>query len=98
MFRRLKGDAALSATLFFEGQPVAIGDGDSVAAALLAAGIVSFRQTPVLDSPRGPFCLMGACFDCLMEIDGQPDRQACQVDALDGTVVRRQIGAGNHDH
>jgi len=42
---------------------------------------------------RGPFCLMGSCFDCLVEIDGIPNRQACMVEVTEGMTVRRQAGA-----
>lgn len=63
--------------------------GETVAAALLAAGHMAFRATIVSGSPRGPFCMMGACFDCLVEIDGTPFRQACMVSATAGMRVRR---------
>ena len=76
----------------FEGRPLDAAPGDSVAAALLAAGVVDFRDTPVSGSARGPFCMMGACFDCLVEIDGHPNRQACMVAVSDGMAVRRMRG------
>lgn len=62
--------------------------GANLAAALLATGIDVFRHTPVSGAPRGPFCMMGACFDCLVEIDGVV-RQACIVDVSDGLIVRK---------
>jgi len=80
-------------TLYFEGEPVTAREGDSVAAALLAAGHAVTRTTAVLGTPRGPFCMMGVCFDCLMEIDGQPNRQGCMVPVADGLQVRRMAGA-----
>lgn len=92
MFQRLDAQGAPLA-FAFEGMPVAAQDGDSVAAALLAAGIVDFRTTPSGASPRGPYCLMGACFDCLVEIDGAPNRQACQVPVVAGMQVRRMRGS-----
>ncbi len=79
--------------LAFEGAPVAARIGDNVAAALLAAGIVAFRTTPAGGAPRGPWCMMGVCFDCLVEIDGTPNRQACQVPVAEGMAVRRMQGA-----
>ncbi len=54
-------------------RPVMARAGESVAAALLAAGVSTTRTTPVGGTPRSPFCLMGACFDCLMVIDGVPN-------------------------
>ena len=47
----------------------------------------------VSGSPRAPYCMMGVCFDCLMEIDGVGNRQACLTPVADGMQVRRQRGA-----
>ena len=94
MFKRITPESAAQSVAFdFEGRAIAARPGDTVAAALLAAGETQFRTTPEKDRPRGPFCMMGICFDCLMVIDGEPNRQACQVLAADGMTVRRQIGA-----
>lgn len=82
-----------SVTLLFEGQPIRARAGDSVATALLAAGIVAFRTTPVSDAPRGPYCLMGACFDCLAVVDGVGGVQTCLVPVREGMRVERQRGA-----
>lgn len=78
--------------IYFEGQLIEAREGDSVAAALLADGVKTLRDTPVSASPRGPFCMMGVCFDCLVEIDGTPNRQACMIPVRDGMVVERQAG------
>ena len=59
-------------------------------AAVLASGNPACRQTPVTGAARAPFCMMGACFDCLIEIDGVPNRQACLVEVREGMQVRRQ--------
>ena len=83
--------------LTFEGEPVTARAGETVAAALLAAGHISGRQTPVSGSPRGPYCMMGACFDCLVEIDGEANRQGCMTQVRDGMVVRRMTGARDVD-
>jgi predicted molibdopterin-dependent oxidoreductase YjgC len=83
-------------TISFDGAPVTARAGDSVAAALLAAGHLVFRDTAVSGAPRGPFCMMGACFDCLVEIDGEPARQACMVVVQDGMRVARQHGAADY--
>lgn len=92
MFNR-RDDARPKLRLNFEGQVVDAKAGDSVAAALLAAGVAAFRDTPVSGAARGPWCLMGVCFDCLVEIDGAANRQACLVEAADGMQVRRMRGA-----
>lgn len=91
-FVRLTDTDAPPVTIRFEGRPLAARPGDSVAAALLAAGITATRRTPVDAAPRGPFCMMGLCFECLMEIDGRPNRLACQVEVRDGMEVRPMSG------
>lgn len=80
-------------TINFEGESLQLRDGVNVAAALLEAGIAYFRQTPVSGSPRGPFCMMGACFDCLLMIDGIANQQACMTPVREGMVIQRQSGA-----
>ena len=75
-FTRLPDAGRRTVTLDFEGAPIEAAAGDSVAAAVLAAGHRLTRITPVSGSARGPFCMMGVCFDCLMEIDGEANRQA----------------------
>jgi predicted molibdopterin-dependent oxidoreductase YjgC len=92
MFRRL--EMAVDSVRFdFEGRAIAARPGDTVAAALLAAGEITLRVTAVSGSPRAPYCMMGVCFECLMEIDGIGNRQACLTPVADGMQVRRQRGA-----
>lgn len=62
--------------------------GASVAGALLATGRLAFGRHPVSGDEEGPWCLMGVCFGCLVEIDGVPDRQSCLVPAAAGMSVR----------
>jgi predicted molibdopterin-dependent oxidoreductase YjgC len=94
MFKRLPdADARPAVTIYLDGAPVGAREGDTVSAAMLAAGVGRTRTTPVSGAPRLPYCMMGVCFDCLMEIDGVPNRQACQVRVRDGMQVRRQEGA-----
>ncbi len=68
---------ATTLTIYLDGAPLTAREGDSVAAALLSHGIHTTRQTPVSGAPRGPYCMMGACFDCLAVVDGQPGVQTC---------------------
>jgi len=77
----------------FDGKEIRAREGDSIAAALLAAGERVTRTTPVGRAPRGPFCMMGACFDCLAEVDGVAGVQTCLVPARAGMRVARQQGA-----
>lgn len=64
--------------------------GLSVAAALLAAGINHFRDTPTNGAPRAAFCMMGACFDCLLVIDGTANQQSCMILVREGMQIERQ--------
>lgn len=80
-------------TFTFDGQTIEAHEGESIAAALLAAGHRVFRSTPLSGAPRGPLCMMGVCFDCLVQIDGQGNQQACMHEVRAGLVVARQDGA-----
>ena len=93
MFRRLPDDARHPVTLIVDGRRIEARAGDSVAAALLAAGIAICRTTPVSGAARGPYCLMGVCFDCLVVVDGVPNRQACMLRVREGMRIERQEGA-----
>jgi D-hydroxyproline dehydrogenase subunit gamma len=92
MFRRLPDAAGEGVTLTIDGRRIAARAGDSVAAALLAAGIAQCRTTPVSGAPRAPYCMMGVCFDCLVMIDDVGNRQACLVAVRDGMSVETQRG------
>jgi predicted molibdopterin-dependent oxidoreductase YjgC len=70
-----------------DGQPVPARPGETVAAALLAAGRRIFRHT-ASGAPRGLFCGMGVCFDCLVTIDGLRDQRACMTLARPGMLVQ----------
>lgn len=83
--------ATLSVTV--DGRPVPVAEGASAAAAVLAAGWRSIVRTAVGGLARGPFCMIGACFECLAEIDGVPNRRSCLVEVRAGMAIRRQIGA-----
>jgi len=93
MFKRLDAAAGATVRLTFEGQPLVCRDGDSVAAALLSNGHAVCRTTAVSDAARGPYCMMGICYDCLVTIDGRPNRQACMTRAREGMAIERQTGA-----
>lgn len=68
-----------------------------MAAALMAAGQVVFRRTARGNAPRGLFCGMGVCYDCLVVIDGQAGRRACMTEVSDGMRVELQEGWGARD-
>ncbi|WP_432009983.1 (2Fe-2S)-binding protein [Streptomyces cucumeris] len=84
-------------TFSFDDRAVPAEGGQSVAAALIASGIRSWRVTRVEGRPRGVFCGIGVCFDCLVTINGSPNQRACVIEAHPGDVVRTQEGAGRAD-
>jgi len=86
VFRRLH-EAAEPYRLVVDGRSVMAAPGDSVAAALLLAGVEAFRRTIKGGEPRAQYCGMGVCFECLVTIDGIANRQACLEPARDGMVV-----------
>ena len=92
MYRRPREDARASVRFTFDGAPMEAREGDSVATALLAAGVTTCRATPVSGAPRAPYCMMGVCFDCLVVVDGVGNRQACLVPVRDGMAVESQRG------
>ena len=86
MFKQIQSQSGADLRFQFDGQEVSACSGDTVAAALLAAGVKVFRQTANKSVDRGPFCLMGACYDCLVVIEGQTV-QACQTQVKEGLKV-----------
>ena len=73
--------------LRFDGREIEALPGETIAAALAAADIVAVRQARS-GAPRGPFCGMGVCFDCLVTVDGRPNQRACLTKAQAGMDVR----------
>lgn len=93
MFRRLQLEPGSSTVrLVIDGKPVQARDGDTVAAAMLAAGFDHCRTTPVAGAPRAPYCMMGVCFECLVTVDGVGNRQGCCVRVREGMQVELQHG------
>lgn len=70
-----------------DGRPISAEPGQTVAAALIGAGITVFRHTPT-GAPRGIFCGMGVCFDCLVTVDGLTDQRACITPVRPGMRVQ----------
>ena len=97
MFRRRPDADPATIPIIVEGRTALVSRGASAAAAVLVAGFRSIRETPVQGRERGPYCMIGICFDCLAEIDGVPNRQSCMVEVRPGMRIRRQIRARNID-
>src|ERR1700721_2933083 len=73
-------------TISFDGTPIPALEGETIAAALSAAGIVAFRRT-ASGAPRGLHCGMGACFDCVVSVDGRIGQRACMTKVAEGMAV-----------
>ena len=96
MFRPRSEERRTAVVVTVEDRKITVPVGASAAAAVLAAGFDSIRETAG-GSERMPYCMMGVCFDCLAEIDGVPNRQSCMIAVQDGMRIRRQIGARRID-
>lgn len=79
--------------IYVDERCIAAYEGEPLAIALLNADVVPFRRTPVSGRPRAPLCLMGVCFDCLVEVDGMKNVQSCMVAVKAGMQVRLPNGA-----
>ena len=82
-----------SLTFYWQDRPLSAQPGDTVASALLLAGVAASRHSPVSGVGRLPFCMMGSCFECLVEVDGQIV-QGCMTPVSEGMRVRKPEPAG----
>jgi predicted molibdopterin-dependent oxidoreductase YjgC len=94
MFKRLDKNPKNQVLIFIDGKPFRVSVDETVAAAVLASGIRQTRTTPISNTPRAPFCLMGVCYECLMVINGQPNQRACREYVSEGMRIESQHGAG----
>ena len=92
MFKRINGMDEQTVTVTIEDQETVVSASETVGAAMLAAGFEYTRTSAVSGVHRAPYCMMGACFECLVEIDGIPNQQACQTQVREGMVVNLQKG------
>ncbi len=95
--RFLETEAAARVSVQLDGQTLSLPEGANLAAALLAAGVQPLRHNPVSGAPRMPYCLMGACFECLVQVDGVSLR-ACTLQVEEGlSIVRLRPREAEHD-
>ncbi len=93
MFKPYTSDKTNTVRIEFEGENLNVPAGITVAAAVMAySGDNYIRRSPVNGEKRAPYCFMGVCHECLMEIDGMPDQQACIIEVKDGMRIKRQTG------
>lgn len=77
-------------TITVDGRDVPAYPGEPLAAALLAAGYRAVRRTGG-GAPRGPYCNMGVCFECVVSVDGVPAVRSCLTDVRAGMRVRTGV-------
>lgn len=76
----------------YDGKPITGLEGEPIAIALEAAGIMIHRYTKKQHKPRGIFCAIGRCTDCVMVVDGKPNIRTCITPLLAGMTVQTQYG------
>ena len=92
MFKYAPENTQQLVTVTLDGEPVSLPAGMNVAAALLGIDQIISRISPASHKPCSPHCLMGVCYECLMEINGV-NRQACMTPVSEGMVIRRNLTA-----
>ena len=90
MFKRDRQDSGQEVSVTLDGVATTLSGGMSVAASLLSRGEIISRISPSSGKPCSPHCLMGVCYECLMEIDGIK-QQACMVEIRDGMTINRNL-------
>jgi D-hydroxyproline dehydrogenase subunit gamma len=91
MFVRIADDELERVVVLIDGAPFEGREGDSIATVLLLAGKIGCRTSLVSGEPRGPYCMMGVCFECLVRVDGIDDLQACMIPIRRGMRVETSI-------
>ena len=97
MFKRMNNAITSSKTvrLTIDGKEIVASQGDTVVAAMLVAGFVYTGITPAKEKRRAPYCMMGICFDCIVEINGIHNKKACQILVQEGMRVNIQEKEGS---
>jgi predicted molibdopterin-dependent oxidoreductase YjgC len=81
-------------TIVVDGKKIKAYEGEMISAALIAAGMYTFRYTSKKMEPRGVFCAIGRCTDCVMEVNGRPNVRTCVTPVEDNMVINTQKGLG----
>ncbi|AWW26651.1 (2Fe-2S)-binding protein [Acetobacterium carbinolicum] len=81
-------------TFYFDGKPIEGYEAEPIAMALRAAGVMALRHTHKENTPRGIFCAIGRCTDCVMVVDGKPNVRTCVTPLVAGMTVLTQYGVG----
>lgn len=86
-----KGNRGPAIRFELDGAPCQAFQGETIAAALLAAGRSAFRRSPQRHEPRGFFCGMGVCFECVVTVNGVPNTPACVTPVEEGMTVETGV-------
>jgi predicted molibdopterin-dependent oxidoreductase YjgC len=78
---------AAETVIDFRGRKIPAREGDSLAAALMAVGIISLRRSVRLGEARGVFCGIGTCFECVLRVEGLGDVRSCLTEVTPGMRV-----------
>jgi len=81
----------------YDGAALTAPAGSTIAAALIGNGILSWRMTRRRGEPRGLFCGIGQCQDCLVDVNESPALRACQVFVRDGDDIAASRSVGWRD-
>lgn len=82
-------------TFTYDGKEIQGYEGEPIAAALKSAGVMVHRYTAKYRKPRGIFCAIGRCTDCVMVVDGEPNIRTCMTPLKDGMAVQTQYGVSS---
>jgi len=88
----LKFDRGRPLYIYFNGRKIKAYENETIAVALYAAGVIHFSYSAKLHRPRGPFCMIGKCSQCLMRVNGVPHVRTCITPVEDGMVVEFEHG------
>lgn len=84
-------------TVFIDGKQYEAYEGEMIAATLMANGIMVHRHTSKSNEPRGIYCGIGQCTDCVMTVDGKPNVRTCITPVKDNMKIETQDGYGRID-
>ena len=92
MFKPLPHNTEAAVTVAVNGERVSVPAGCTAAAAMLMHSGGASRTTPLSGEGRAPYCMMGVCFECLVEINGEPNQQGCLITVSEGMRIAHQHG------
>jgi len=85
---RISGiDRRAAITILVNGRSITATPGETVLAALTAAGFKTLKKSNVRGEARGPFCGMGVCYECLVTINGAPKQRSCMVEVAENMEI-----------